>query len=725
MALGVALLGGVSGTAGAVIPRHGVAVTSAATPAQVADDGLGTTGTTTYVVDPANRVIHVSVDLTATNLVPGGATTYTYFDALGVFTLAEATNVVATDSAGRTLGTGLEPIEGTEAFAFIRVDLANQLTFQETHTIRVTYDLADQGPRSTRYTRVNPAFASILPVPFGDPGEANIRVLVPDALDVEVIGNSTMNREDAGDQLALVANAIADPLHWDATIAARDLEALERSEAGGDHDVSIAAWPGDAEWAGFVGGLARDGIPVLEEVIGQPWPLEDSVEVVETVAPYLYGYAGWYDSNADRIEIGDELEGIVVLHELAHAWFDDGMFTERWLNEGFAEEVASRTLAQLGMEAPAPEPVDPASPGAVALEDWSNPTFTSETSDEREHYGYNTSFSVIRSLTDEIGLEATALVIEGAAERRIAYQGDPDPETTRRPNDWRRFLDLAEELGGSTAIESLVATHVVPASGAAELAERAGARALLDELEAAGDGWTAPYGVRREMERWDFESATEAIEQATAILEVRDDIRAATEPLGLGDPGGLEQAYEEATDLNEVLDLAEDQLAAAEALVEADGAVAAGRDVFVAVGLIGADPEGELDEARAAFEDGDADEVGDRADEVVATIDDASGDGQVRVAGGVAALLVVAVGGVGWRRRPRVAAPAPEATAAADLWAPPPATGGEPPPAPATGWEPPRPASGWEPPPPPASSWAPPPPLAGAPPPAQPDDESR
>jgi hypothetical protein len=668
VALGAALVVGATAPASGASARRGVALAVAATPAQFADDGLGTTGSTVYVVDTANRAIHVSIDLTATNLEPNGATTYTYFDAIGVFTLAEATNLVATDGGGRNLGATVEPLEGTDAYAAIRIDLADQLTYQETHTIRVTFDLADQGPRSPRYTRVNPAFASVLPIPFGDAGAADLRVVVPDSLEVEVIGESTMTEEDAGDQQAFVATAIADPLNWDASIAARDLDALERTEAGGDHAVDVAAWPGDAEWAGFVGGLARDGIPVLEEVIGQPWPIEGPVEVVETVAPYLYGYGGWYDSTEDRIEIGDELEGRIVLHELAHAWFDDGMFSERWLNEGFAEEVASRALAELGLEAPVPVPVDPTAPGAVALQDWSNPTFTSDTSDDREDYGYNASFSVIRALTDEIGLEATAAVLEGAAERRIAYQGDPEPETTRQVNDWRRFLDLAEELGGSTGIEALVADHVVSARDADDLTERVAARDLLDELESAGDGWTPPLEVRRQMERWDFEAATEAIEDAEAILEVRDEIRGTVEPLGVDDPEGLEVAYEEADDLGEVLDLAEEQLDAARALAEAGEAVDAGRDVFATVGLLGADPQGDLDAAAAAFSDGDADVVEERSEAVVATIDDARGAGQLRLVAVVLILLVAFLGGRAWRRRaPAAADPVPT-----DQWAPPP-----------------------------------------------------
>ena len=53
---------------------------------------------------------------------------------------------------------------------------------------------------------------------------------------------------------------------------------------------------------------SRDGLPALEELIGRPWPVDGDLDIIETVAPYLYGYAGWYDGALGQIEIGDELD---------------------------------------------------------------------------------------------------------------------------------------------------------------------------------------------------------------------------------------------------------------------------------------------------------------------------------------------------------------------------------------------------------------------------------
>ena len=103
-----------------------------------------------------------------------------------------------------------------------RIDLPDDLLYQETHSIRLTYDLLDQGARAPRITRVNPAFAAVVPIPFGDPGAADVTVVVPDALDVEVLGRTELARADAGPDDTYSATAIADPFAFDATLVARD-----------------------------------------------------------------------------------------------------------------------------------------------------------------------------------------------------------------------------------------------------------------------------------------------------------------------------------------------------------------------------------------------------------------------------------------------------------------------------------------------------------------------
>ena len=123
-------------------------------------------------------------------------------------------------------------------------------------------------------------------------------------------------------------------------VSARDDNKLiERVVDVGDQDVKVLGWPDDAAWADFVATQVEDGVPALEELTGLDWPATDTLDVVETASPYLYGYAGWYVRNDGLIEIGDELDQQVILHELAHVWFNDSLFSGRWINEGFANQV--------------------------------------------------------------------------------------------------------------------------------------------------------------------------------------------------------------------------------------------------------------------------------------------------------------------------------------------------------------------------------------------------
>lgn len=52
------------------------------------------------------------------------------------------------------------------------------------------------------------------------------------------------------------------------------------------------------------------------------------MEIIETSTPHLYGYGGWYPSGANVIEMGDALDLRFLLHELSHAWFNEGMSQE-------------------------------------------------------------------------------------------------------------------------------------------------------------------------------------------------------------------------------------------------------------------------------------------------------------------------------------------------------------------------------------------------------------
>lgn len=65
-------------------------------------------------------------------------------------------------------------------------------------------------------------------------------------------------------------------------------------------------------------------------------------------------------------------------------------------------------------------------------------------------FKYRIAWWLVHQLVDEIGVDRMAEVTDAAFDGTIAYRGSPDPEPALEHGaDWRRILDLLEEVGGS------------------------------------------------------------------------------------------------------------------------------------------------------------------------------------------------------------------------------------------------------------------------------------
>jgi hypothetical protein len=375
-------------------------------------------------------------------------------------------------------------------------------------------------------------------------------------------------------------------------------------------------------------------------------------------SPLLEGYAGFYDTGADEITVSEQLDDQTIVHEASHAWFNGDLFTERWITEGLADEYAARVLDTLDAVQPGPEAVSRTAEVAFPLNGWSPPAaIRDETAAATERYGYDASWIVIRQVVDAVGEEGMRAVFRAAAGRTTAYPGEGAPEPSALPNDWRRFLDLVEELGGADGIDDLVTEWALTPDEAALLGPRDGARDAYRDLVAEGDGWAAPVAVRLALDRWAFDDAVGRIAEAGAILAQREATETLARELGLTPADDLEAAYEGAEDaaaLAGAAALAADTQAALEGIEAAGEAAAAPRDWLVTLGLEGQDPDADLAAARAAWEDGELAAAADGAGEASEALRAAPEAGRSRallVAIGAAiavmlALLVVLL----WRR---------------------------------------------------------------------------
>lgn len=642
----------------AVVGTTAVLPATSATAATDYTEGLRVESSTTYTIDLAGSVIHVEEVIHLTNEVPDRVTqSYVekyYFTDHMTFVLPGATNVAAAWDGGAALPVTVTPADGAIA-SVARIDLVPDLYHGGTKTLRLTYDLPSQPPRSGAVAQVNQAFASLPVFTTADPGLGSVTVSVPEGLDVEV-ANEDLTRSTADGRVLYTATGIEEPDSWTATLIVRDDDALvDRMVFFDDIGVEVQAWPGDTEWLDVTADLVERGLPALRSAIGRPWLVHGQLEVVETAAPYVYGYAGWYQHSESLIEIGDDLDPHVTLHELAHAWFNGEAFDSRWINEGLADEFAALAMAELGMDRPLPEGHDPASAGRIALNRWRSPKLSDDTARDQEAYGYGTSWWVVNQLVEEIGAEAMAEVVNAAIDGEHPYPAESDEFRVDGPADWRTFLDHLEGIGGCEAAEELFRSLVVDDADVPLLDARAEARAAYDDLVAGGDGWAPPLVLRDALGRWSFDEAAEMLPAVESAYDDYGEISRSLASVDEEPPDALRTQFEQAASLSALADGYDDAAAATDAFVAAVRAEA-GANPLARVGLLLASVDDELDEARRQFAQGDWDEAEQAARAAADGVAGATLVGGLTL-GGAVLLIGAAVALVLWRRR-RVAGPA-------------------------------------------------------------------
>ena len=611
-----------------------------ATPAH-ADNGIRVEAHSTYTVDPAAGVVHVVVDLTLTNQKPSSGNFFYFWSEWGIPMLAGATNLSATRD-GRPQSVRIESTDNAD-YTFGVIDLSPNLNYGNVARIQFRYDLSNQGPRTDATTRVNSAYTTFWAWPVGDDGLTSVRIRVPKAFEVDWLGNDLDEKND-GDHRLYESGAISDPNSWGVVFTGRNDRGLQGERfRSGKHVVIVRAWPDDPQWARFVTSTARRGLPKLERLVGLSWPSNDNLTITETINPYLYGYAGWYASDDNTIEIGDELDPEVVLHEISHIWFNDELFGDRWINEGFAQTYAALALDGSDEEVDDPKRPGKAAKGRQALVDWGNPSIRDDDDETRarELYGYDAAWYVIDTLTDEIGPNAMRKVIVAADSNQLSFLGDPEAETLKRDIDWERLLDLLVYVGGSEKAEQLFTDYVIDRGDNDDLRDRKKTHRDYQRLVQRGGTWSVPEVVREELTLWDFDDAADGMALSREILDLRDDIIATLAETGVELPKSFEEQYETADDdeLASLRDKAEEYLAAAGDLAAAHAAAKSDKGMFATIGLWKNDYNDVLDKADERFEAGDGDKASAGADDVVATLDEADSVGQRR-AGLAAATLI-------------------------------------------------------------------------------------
>jgi hypothetical protein len=621
------------------------ALTASAAPATA--DELDVGNDITYRVLPEEHAVQVEQAVTIQNNKQptrnGNVTTTYFYTSVFVLVPVSAVDFKAT-VGGRPVDFHYEdPKDGYQAAI---VSTGSNVYVGERRTIDVVYRIPDGGPRTKAAARVNEAYVTFPIVAVGDFTRTTLRIVMPERFTEAnaVRSKATFGTKD-GERILELKDFPKDKTFFDLVNARDDTALQKRDVTVAGHTLSVQYWPGDTAWADFQATEIERAIPVLEKITGEPWPEKNDFRIIEAYTPYLLGYAGWYLPLDGKIEVGDELDSVVLYHELAHAWFNRENFRARWINEGFAEELASRASRELGGRLHDPKAVTAFDPGAERLSEWGNLLQSdSEKARKQEEYGYNTSFAVIRKITEDVGAERLPVLLKAAIDRDIAYLGDAPAEKVTGNSDWRRVLDLAENLGGSTKTQDELRTYVLDDEESALLAKRTETRTAYSALRTASGEWAPTIFLRRQMDNWDFDLAATSISEATAVVAARDGLRTRATVLSLTMPASYESIYEaESVDLTATKAKADEIDKALNSVSRATESVNAKRSLFTKVGLWSRKPAVQLDAARQAFNDDKLADVDALSRATMATIEAAPAIGKKRV-GGAAGGLVLLIG---------------------------------------------------------------------------------
>ncbi|MFL5779153.1 MAG: hypothetical protein ACJ761_09445 [Chloroflexota bacterium] len=656
----------------ALVVAAGLVASPAGAPAvRAASPDLTIVSDTRYDVQPDQRRVHVTADLTLTNHLRDTKTRRYFFDTAFLAVLPGTTGYRLT-SSGRHPSASVS--RRVKDYTLLRLNLGGRLTSGRSARFRLQFDLPDPGGAATRDVRIGASLASFPVWAYASDGTSGgtVTVAFPAGFSVQVAGGSIPTpTKDGSGRTTFRTGRLEQPLAFFAYLVAdRPGSYAEREVtsdvAGKSVPLTIRAWPDDPGWSKRVGALVGRALPQLDRAIGLDWPREGGLTIQEAVARSTGGYAGLFDPGPGTVEIAYYANDFVVLHEAAHAWFNGALLADRWANEGFASYYAGQAARALKVKA-AGDRLTPALQKAhIPLNAWGA---IGREASGAEDYAYAASLELAGKIAERAGNAALGRVWADAEARVGAYQPEPDstgpaePERVVGAPDWRGLLDLLEARTGRSFAD-LWRTWVVRDQDRPLLEARAGARSEYDAVVAAAGAWRLPRAIRDAMRAWQFDQAQALLAQARTVLAERDAVGQSAQQAGLTVPPTLRTVFQSDTGLDDAAAEIAAERAAIGRYAQARESRAVADQPLQRLGLLGLDPDSDLTASAAAFGAGDLAASAAAADRARAAWTSAESIGRDRafgllaLAGAVLMGLLVAGSWLrGRRRRTRLAAP--------------------------------------------------------------------
>ena len=619
---------------------------------------------TTYIVRPADRLVHVEVEGRATSYKADTATQRYYYRSAVVVVLSGATNFAAYASGAPA---GVTVVEQDDQQVALSVSLNRSIFYRQTAAFRLDFDLPSGAATGDVRVGANVAAFPVWAVGSQETAGSTVSISVPAAFQLDVSGAEIPEPTDGSDGSQIYRwGPLDDPIAFFPYVVADNPTVTEGTFsdfpttveiAGEQVSITVKAWADDPGWGQRVSDRITTGMPVLSMLIGLNYIGTDELVVRETVPRTIGGYAGIFDASVvrDEISISYDADEGVTLHEAAHAWFNSHLASQRWILEGFASYYAGQAARQLGVAPGQIELTDELRAAAFPLEEWGSPGFSER---DAELYAYGASLQAARDIAARAGADGLSAAWSAMLASQMAYQPlHPDtPETWFAVGDWRYLLDLLEE-GRGTGLRDVFEKWITSPADEALLDARDEARDQYHALLQAAGSWDLPRDLRRDMSAWAFDEATSTMDRAAALLERRDRLAGQASALDLTLPDTMQRDFISGS-FNQAATDAGEMDAALAAYADARAAND-GTDAIEWLGLLGEDPVATLAGAARSFADG---AVGDATAAAISARDTWQhaaevGTGRALAAGGGLLLLVGAGagGGVWWRRRRRLA----------------------------------------------------------------------
>ena len=552
---------------------------------------------------------------------PGSEGMVFFYENVTVPVLKGASGVSAVSSSGAVLDVVLEEV-GRGPTMSARVTFDERVFFGETYDLHLGYELADVREPSLLVT---PTYVYLPVIAGGD--EATVTVSHPsgdgwsvslEAAECAQDGTTfACSGEDGGFLAAVLEVSRPD------AVATLPFEIALREKTV---NVRLSYFIGEEGAAQHLRELAAAGLPLIEERYGFPYPGERSIAISQGGRQAVLGYEGLTTCDLTgecQVVVSPAADDITFLHELTHLWSQ--IYAERWLSEGFAQIIAEETAEALpeGLVQSRPAEREPATVD-LRLDEWGSVSSligAEESERERESAGYDLSARFLYQLRFEAGSDALR-----RANAAIATAGSPA--------DSERYLDVLEETS-EKHLDGLFAQWVFPDIFKATLDARRQARDRLEGLTRraaeAGLSEEVPNAIGASIAAWQFHDALAALDDADrklveydALKRALDVLRQRSESAGLKLPSTIEDEVRR-WEFPSARLIFVDAAQALEVYVETEERLNDPRSVWERFGLLGKDPEKDLQRAAQAFATGDFESATDHAHGARDAVDDASG----------------------------------------------------------------------------------------------------